>query len=147
MDWDGKCYLFHVPSIYPGKKTEVKSILITKDVKTRVREGYTGAENGMCFSWRNKGWRDAVFIYNIPESFKAFCNIVSLMAANTRRILEVSVACVKLNKLFFFFFQTKKKTKKTVSYTSLGLFHTVLVSHHSLWINIQLGPVHLTKPP
>lgn len=112
MDWDGKCYLFHVPSIYPGKKTEVKSILITKDVKTRVREGYTGAENGMCFSWRNKGWRDAVFIYNIPESFKAFCNIVSLMAANTRRILEVSVACVKLNKLFFFFFSNQKKDQE-----------------------------------
>jgi hypothetical protein len=34
--------------------------------------------------------------YNIPESFKAFCNIVSLTAAKTRRMLEVSVACVRL---------------------------------------------------
>lgn len=34
--------------------------------------------------------------YNIPESFRAFCNIVSLTAAKTSRILEVSVACVRL---------------------------------------------------
>lgn len=34
--------------------------------------------------------------YNIPESFKAFCSIVSLTAAKTSRILEVSVACVRL---------------------------------------------------
>jgi hypothetical protein len=34
--------------------------------------------------------------HKMPESFKAFCNIVSLTAANTRRIFVVSVACVKL---------------------------------------------------
>jgi hypothetical protein len=34
--------------------------------------------------------------YNIPESFKAFCSIVSLTAAKTSRMLEVSVACVRL---------------------------------------------------
>jgi hypothetical protein len=34
--------------------------------------------------------------HNIPESFSAFCNIVSLTAANTSRILVVSVACVRL---------------------------------------------------
>lgn len=44
--------------------------------------------------------------YNIPESLRAFCNIVSLTAANTSRIwrqcssegqltFEVSVACVR----------------------------------------------------
>lgn len=34
--------------------------------------------------------------YRIPESFKAFCRIVSLTAAKTKRIFEVSVACVRL---------------------------------------------------
>ena len=34
--------------------------------------------------------------YNIPESFKAFCSIVSLTAAKTSRMLDVSVACVRL---------------------------------------------------
>lgn len=34
--------------------------------------------------------------YNIPESFRAFCSIVSLTAAKTSRMLEVSVACVRL---------------------------------------------------
>lgn len=36
--------------------------------------------------------------YNIPESFKAFCSIVSLTAAKTSRMLEVSVACVRLTR-------------------------------------------------
>lgn len=34
--------------------------------------------------------------HRIPESFKAFCSIVSLTAAKTSRMFEVSVACVKL---------------------------------------------------
>jgi hypothetical protein len=34
--------------------------------------------------------------YNMPESFRAFCSIVSLTAAKTSRMLEVSVACVRL---------------------------------------------------
>lgn len=33
----------------------------------------------------------------MPDSFSAFCNIVSLTAANTRRMFEVSVACVRLH--------------------------------------------------
>ena len=32
----------------------------------------------------------------MPESFNAFCNIVSLTAAKTSRMLDVSVACVRL---------------------------------------------------
>ena len=36
--------------------------------------------------------------YNIPESLRAFCNIVSLTAAKTSRMLEVSVACVRLGR-------------------------------------------------
>ena len=34
--------------------------------------------------------------HRIPEAFSAFCIIVSLTAANTSRIFEVSVACVRL---------------------------------------------------
>ena len=34
--------------------------------------------------------------YRIPESFKAFCKIVSLTAAKTSRMLVVSVAWVRL---------------------------------------------------
>jgi hypothetical protein len=37
--------------------------------------------------------------YRIPESFSAFCSIVSLTAAKTRRMFEVSVACVRLEVL------------------------------------------------
>jgi hypothetical protein len=35
--------------------------------------------------------------YRMPESFNAFCNIVSFTAAKTSRIFEVSVACVRLH--------------------------------------------------
>jgi hypothetical protein len=38
----------------------------------------------------------AVWDYRIPESRSAFCNIVSLTAAKTKRMFPVSVACVKL---------------------------------------------------
>jgi len=34
--------------------------------------------------------------YSTPASRRAFCRIVSFTAAKTRRILLVSVACVKL---------------------------------------------------
>jgi hypothetical protein len=37
--------------------------------------------------------------YNMPESFSAFCNIVSFTAAKTSRIFDVSVACVRLHLL------------------------------------------------
>lgn len=35
--------------------------------------------------------------HRIPESLSAFWRIVSFTAANTRRIFEVSVACVRLD--------------------------------------------------
>jgi hypothetical protein len=34
--------------------------------------------------------------YRIPESLRAFCSIVSLTAAKTSLIFDVSVACVRL---------------------------------------------------
>jgi hypothetical protein len=37
-------------------------------------------------------------VHRIPESFRAFCRIVSFTAANTKRIFVVSVACVRLLK-------------------------------------------------
>jgi hypothetical protein len=40
--------------------------------------------------------RMSSWLHNIPESFRAFCRMVSLTAANTRRIFVVSVACVRL---------------------------------------------------
>jgi len=42
--------------------------------------------------WAVRQWMS----YNMPESLSALCKIVSLTAANTRRIFEVSVACVRL---------------------------------------------------
>ena len=48
---------------------------------------------------RQSGGDDSLLIcsvYKIPESARALCKIVSLTAAKTRRILDVSVACVKL---------------------------------------------------
>lgn len=47
----------------------------------------------------SKQFRQAQFHgdhHKIPESFRAFWRIVSFTAANTRRIFEVSVACVRL---------------------------------------------------
>jgi len=35
--------------------------------------------------------------HNMPESFKAFCRIVSFTAAKTSLMFVVSVACVKLD--------------------------------------------------
>lgn len=35
--------------------------------------------------------------HKMPESFNAFCNIVSFTAAKTSLILDVSVACVRLS--------------------------------------------------
>ena len=34
--------------------------------------------------------------YRMPESLSAFCSIVSLTAAKTSRMFDVSVACVRL---------------------------------------------------
>lgn len=37
--------------------------------------------------------------HKIPESLRAFCRIVSLTAAKTSRMFDVSVACVRLQQL------------------------------------------------
>ena len=48
--------------------------------------GLVGGEGG--------GWGGD---YKMPESLRAFCNIVSFTAAKTSRIFDVSVACVRLD--------------------------------------------------
>lgn len=37
--------------------------------------------------------------HNMPESFSAFWSIVSLTAAKTSRMFDVSVACVRLERI------------------------------------------------
>ncbi len=40
-------------------------------------------------------------VYKMPESARALCRMVSLTAAKTRRMLDVSVACVRLEGVSF----------------------------------------------
>lgn len=48
--------------------------------------------------WPRRGEQDGnAANHSIPESFSAFCNIVSFTAAKTSRIFDVSVACVRLD--------------------------------------------------
>src|SRR4051812_30018688 len=49
--------------------------------------------------WHRREKRATRRDYKIPESFSAFWSMVSFTAAKTSRIFEVSVACVKLEKL------------------------------------------------
>jgi hypothetical protein len=57
------------------------------------KKKYTTQENEK--SGKDEGKLNIRLFYRMPESFKAFCNIVSFTAANTSRIFVVSVACVK----------------------------------------------------
>lgn len=66
--------------------------------------------------------------HKIPESFRAFCRIVSFTAANTRRMFVVSVACVRL---------------EPVSWLRLSTTSTLDL----LRVEIQLGSIHLIEPP
>jgi len=59
------------------------------------------AREGVVEEIRVTGNRTPILIggsgrHRIPEAFSAFCIIVSFTAANTSRIFEVSVACVRL---------------------------------------------------
>lgn len=65
--------------------------------------------------------------YNIPESFRAFCSIVSFTAAKTSRMLEVSVACVRLMR------------SMTAMYDG-GMCDL-------LGIEVEMSAVNLVKPP
>ena len=53
-------------------------------------------EKGKVGDDKGQGRAGLGVIHNIPESFRAFCRMVSLTAANTSRIFVVSVACVRL---------------------------------------------------
>lgn len=66
--------------------------------------------------------------HNIPESLSAFCSIVSLTAAKTSRMFDVSVACVRLSQGQLAFTRSKLR-------------------QHLLWVQIKMCPVHLVEPP
>ena len=66
--------------------------------------------------------------HKIPESFSAFWRIVSFTAAKTRRIFEVSVACVRLD---------NRQQSIMCGVECINL----------LWIEIQVCSVHLVKAP
>lgn len=67
------------------------------------RQGRT-AEMGVYDRWRGrvaravKEFKNNPPAHRMPESFKAFCRMVSFTAANTNRMFVVSVACVRLRK-------------------------------------------------
>ncbi len=69
----------------------------------------------------------------IPESLRALFKIVSLTAANTRRMLDVSVACVKLigGQQLAQANQTEGKQR----------------GRCLLWVEVQVSPVDLVEPP
>ena len=70
--------------------------------------------------------------HRIPESRNAFCSIVSLTAANTKRMLPVSVAWVKL-----------KHRYKSVK----ALFKSRRQNFNSLRVDAQPRPIELRKSP
>jgi hypothetical protein len=61
----------------------------------RSTSGYSEA---VCLALKynvHRGFED----HRMPESLSAFCSIVSFTAAKTRRMFDVSVACVRLTVL------------------------------------------------
>jgi len=65
----------------------------------------------------------------MPESFRAFCKIVSLTAAKTSRMFDVSVACVRLHVML---------ASKNIEAPG---------GSYSLWVKVQVRPVHLVESP
>ena len=112
----------------------------------------------------------AMGAHNMPESAKALWRIVSLTAAKTRRIFEVSVACVRLDNrhvssnlpiLIIMLFQKQRlqtlNSKQSVSTARKRSMHagtsatsrlqTRQIEYHLLRIQVQMRPVNLIKPP
>lgn len=67
--------------------------------------------------------------YRMPESFSAFWRMVSLTAAKTSRMLDVSVACVRL--------ASRVSEARVIPATTL----------HLLWIEVEMCSVDLVEPP
>lgn len=65
----------------------------------------------------------------MPESLRALLRIVSLTAANTKRMFDVSVACVKLGSI----------CQQLITWESAPIC--------LLRIQVQVRPVHLVEPP
>lgn len=75
---------------------------------------------------RKNGGR--VMSHSMPESAKALWRIVSFTAANTRRMFEVSVACVRL-----------RRTSVSRPEQYLGF--------HSLRVKVEMRSIHLVESP
>lgn len=97
------------------------------DGGTRVRNFEGGALVGPRPSGRQRTVDVVWTNHNMPESLSAFCSIVSLTAANTSRIFDVSVACVRLS--------------------WLGVHSGGLDMLFLLRVEIQVCPVYLIKSP
>ena len=94
----------------------------------------------------------------MPESLSAFCSIVSFTAANTNRMFDVSVACVKLRT------QARPRVSSQLSPSHTHACYPPSPSpflearghggtrggtrdRHSLWVHAQPRAVRLHEPP
>ena len=78
---------------------------------------------------------DGVCAYRIPESASALWRIVSFTAANTRRMFEVSVACVRLQK------------RRNVSKVFLKPFEGAHWENQRSWLVLRAaGTVYCSRP-
>lgn len=81
-------YLKSCPKVYVRVAGSGGLIVKARVLYVKVREwGFTAIE----MQWHYRG----DYRYRMPESLRAFCSIVSLTAAKTSRMFEVSVACVR----------------------------------------------------
>jgi hypothetical protein len=91
-----RCAGFHVEAgNHPVRKRHPQlhaMLLSRKNASSKVQSCQKRRIVFRLFSSPTTGWQ----AYSIPESFSALFRIVSLTAAKTNRILEVSVACVRL---------------------------------------------------
>lgn len=72
--------------------------------------------------------------HKIPESFRALFKMVSLTAANTNRILDVSVACVKLRR------------RQSISRQSSDV-EDLVSFRYLLRVQVQMRAIHLVESP
>jgi len=64
-----------------------------------VQVSFFSSPVSLVVGWGSHGL--GFLVYKMPESARALCRMVSLTAAKTRRMLDVSVACVRLEGVSF----------------------------------------------
>lgn len=102
-----------------------QKVLALKKAEKKVRQGsWSSGLVGVYKIERTESWYQ-----RMPESLSALFRIVSFTAAKTSRMLDVSVACVKL------------------SGKSVNSQQRRASEWHSLWIEVQMRPIHLVEPP